>query len=688
MTPPATHYIAERLTTRNWLTSIAPRLRRALRAGARVRFYYIDATPLGERLARSMGSRLGVAVGRLGLDAAHIYDENGLLVWLRTYYRDLQEVLQHIADDPLFPQPPQLDSASRNRLMYLRKQCVPGATLFAGPGTWRSVYLMHACRWHAQRADGTAASIVLWLENQPWFAGLQRYGSTLGGVELVPSGRAYRPTPLIVSVLARSLKVVANGLQRRRQRGRPAAAATPAAAPTIALQYYGHFNLDSPQLHSDFFFWQQSALAGRNVIGLFAFPQDPLDARRIAALAAHGMRGVALRSSATTAPETLFSDTAVMRNAARALAIGAGLATEPRRAWTAAQDRVFESESDYWTRLLERCNAKVFLTWFKYTAEHAAIAEATKRTGGLFAVYQRSFEGNPSAQTAVVADLAFGFSKLGAEVERESGSLIDCYVVTGYLGDHRFPLVKANASAIRASLSAHGAEFIVAYFDEASFPDPRWGVGPQRTRSNYAFLLERVLREPRLGLVLKPKSPRTLRSRLGEVAELLTRALKTGRCHVLEEGVMQGSVPPVQAALAADVAIHESVAAGTAALEAALAGARTLIIDHDGWTISPLSRLGESVIFSDWEALWDALARIRSEGARGGFGDWSALLDELDPFRDGRAAERMGTFLKWIIESYEHGATRERALGDAAERYRTAWGADKVMRVQPAASRP
>ena len=64
-----------------------------------------------------------------------------------------------------------------------------------------------------------------------------------------------------------------------------------------------------------------------------------------------------------------------------------------------------------------------------------------------------------------------------------------------------------------------------------------------------------------------------------------------------------------------------------------------------------------------------------------GFGDWSPMLEELDPFRDGRAAERMGTYLHWLIEGYKAGLERETVLADAAERYCARWGEDKITAV-------
>ena len=92
------------------------------------------------------------------------------------------------------------------------------------------------------------------------------------------------------------------------------------------------------------------------------------------------------------------------------------------------------------------------------------------------------------------------------------------------------------------------------------------------------------------------------------------------------------------------------------------------------------------MIFKDWNVLWHTWSESRaSSGAVPGFADWSPILDEIDPFRDGRAAERMGTFLKWMIEGFSANQTREAVLAQAAERYRRTWGEDKIATVRPAA---
>ena len=244
-------------------------------------------------------------------------------------------------------------------------------------------------------------------------------------------------------------------------------------------------------------------------------------------------------------------------------------------------------------------------------------------------------------------------------------------------------MLRKPAQEIRERLKKNGAQYIVAFFDENSAADSRWLSGHEFIRKNYEFLLEKVLSKPWLGVVFKPKTPRTLRHRLGPVADVLKRAEETGRCFVLEGGALQSSYPPAIGALAADIAIHSNLYASTAGVEAALAGVSTLLLDREGWSISKLYDLGKGkVVFTDWESLWNAIDEYRSSnGSMIGFGDWSALLDKIDPFRDGRAAERIGTYLKWLLDGFKAGFSRDTVMADAAERYCKAWGKDKIAAV-------
>jgi hypothetical protein len=117
-------------------------------------------------------------------------------------------------------------------------------------------------------------------------------------------------------------------------------------------------------------------------------------------------------------------------------------------------------------------------------------------------------------------------------------------------------------------------------------------------------------------------------------------------------------------------------------MDAALAGAKTLLLDREGWPISSLSSLEKGkVIFNDWPSLWKACDEYwhAPEGVPG-FGDWSPILDELDPFRDGRAAERVSMYIGWILDGFRSGLGRKTVLADAASKYAKLWGSDKIKR--------
>lgn len=59
-------------------------------------------------------------------------------------------------------------------------------------------------------------------------------------------------------------------------------------------------------------------------------------------------------------------------------------------------------------------------------------------------------------------------------------------------------------------------------------------------------------------------------------------------------------------------------------------------------------------------------------------GDWSPFLDRLDPYRDGRAGERMGTYLRWCLEGFDAGLDRDNVIRQANAKFNVRWGHDKA----------
>ncbi|MFQ6031144.1 MAG: hypothetical protein ACE5Q6_27080, partial [Dehalococcoidia bacterium] len=414
----------------------------------------------------------------------------------------------------------------------------------------------------------------------------------------------------------------------------------------------------------------------------FALPQAPLDEANWQELHQNGISAVALRPDATTVAEVPIFEPSANSNHQRVI-LPYTQTAGPESRWLEKQLEVYDNLRSYWTDLFAAHQVKVHVTWYKYDANHFAIGDALRSLGGVATIYQRAYESHPSAETMMAADIVFGFSPSVAAVERLSRSQIRYHVTTGYIGDHRHRLLKNAAQKVRSQLQQHGAQQILSFTDENSGDDSRWHTGHPFMRANYAFLLEKVLANPWLGILLKPKTPGTLRRRLGPVAELLAAAEATGRCYIYDDGVIQGSHSPAEAALAADVAVHGHLCAATAGIEAALAGTPTLLLDREGWPTSPLYQLGTGqVAFTDWDDLWQAcLSHWSAPEGSPGFGDWSSLMAEIDPFRDGKAAQRMGTYIQWLLEGFREGFDRETVMSQAAERYCAQWGADKITEV-------
>ena len=85
------------------------------------------------------------------------------------------------------------------------------------------------------------------------------------------------------------------------------------------------------------------------------------------------------------------------------------------------------------------------------------------------------------------------------------------------------------------------------------------------------------------------------------------------------------------------------------------------------------------VVFEDWPQLWSACELFwKDRGQVPGLGDWSEIMDDIDPFRDGLAAERMATYTAWLLEGFQQGLSREQTMAQACERYGQRWGKDKV----------
>ena len=332
----------------------------------------------------------------------------------------------------------------------------------------------------------------------------------------------------------------------------------------------------------------------------------------------------------------------------------------------------------YWKNFFITHNIKVFLSWNIYHNNHIAINKAMNDLGGILAMWERSYHHSPQPSLMTVCDIMFRYGSNSFNNDTINGNKINYGVKIGFVRGYVSEQINIKAKEIKHALYNAGAKKIISYFDQHA-SDFRT---IESDKESYRAILNLLMKTQDFGLVIKPKKPSSLKKRLGnEISYLLEQAIKTGRCYIFEStGARQSNIPVTLAAQCADLCIHGHLYASSAGVECALLGKPTLLLDREGFKRSSLYILGENkVIFTNWS---DTIMAINEyfKSNNNKLGDWGLFLNEIDPFRDGKGAYRMGTYLHNLIKGFENGLDKKDVLENAAEIYCKDWGNDKIIR--------
>lgn len=690
-------YYTEHLTFYSWVFSIFIFFLKNRQGfpGPSCTLYYFDSSRLGRLVARCISWLVNVRSEELDFSISHFRDEEGTLFWKKMMF-DLPEVQEAVKHNREFQRAVQIYGTENQLGAYLYKQITSCDLIHEQ--LFVLTKLLFLIKVVALREKSNNSEPVLFLQERPWFNEIEKYARksklTLFRIKEVHFDiknlplRSHRLKTFVKTIIYYG-RIIKYYLRRSRKKndGSSVFARTRQfqrkndLTPKMAVEYYGNLNLNNPEQFSELFFYSTSKLSGENILLYFNVPFMPVTNEIYETLKEHKVSAVAMNRLAALTPEvpvfqprrknSLFNIETMSQNVLN-------------QKWLDYNIRTYRKQLSYWSEFFVQNNIKMHVAWFKFNSEHYAILDALKANDGIGIMYQRSFEHFPVAWAAHSADVYFGFSQSQAHLGQDKSSVIPYYVVTGYLGDYRFETVRTKAAEIRNRLKARGAEKILAYFDENCIRQSKWDTGYKIMLDSYAFLFKKIIDHPWLGLILKPKVPSTLRKVLSPIAELLAKAEKTGRCILLGEGTFHHtSYPPAIVSLGADIAIHGFFSAATAGIESALTGTPTLYLDAEGYPANALTKLGYGrVIFKNWDDLWRTLTdHWKTPQGVPGFADWSCVIDEVDPFRDGRAAERMGMYLQWLMEGFKDKLPRETVLADAAERYAKIWGKDKIFSV-------
>lgn len=300
--------------------------------------------------------------------------------------------------------------------------------------------------------------------------------------------------------------------------------------------------------------------------------------------------------------------------------------------------------------LCERLNIRAFMSCDDYMPAAQAIQLVAADLGIHTLSYQYSNMGYVGPGMMTTADTALTFSSLYHKRWTRDGIRPGSFVNIGYTFDSSFALIRERACAYRQRLREAGARFIACYFDESARSEKYGLISGDDHRAEVLGLIRLLLEDPSVGLVVKTQYLRHSPGRLGGMESPLARAQATGRYLELRHGVHRNIVLPAEAALVADLAIGHA-AGGTASLEAALVGARSIILNPYGVTghNDDIYAQADIVYASMAEAL-DAIRQYRAGAPdRRNLGDWSSILHHFDPYRDGKAGHRMREILERIL---------------------------------------
>jgi hypothetical protein len=143
---------------------------------------------------------------------------------------------------------------------------------------------------------------------------------------------------------------------------------------------------------------------------------------------------------------------------------------------------------------------------------------------------------------------------------------------------------------------------------------------------------------------------------------------------------------PADAAKVSDFCV--GIGTMSAVAVSALAGARTIYLDYAKLNHNPVTKpystldlLGpDRCVFNDHETLQTSISQYLDDPlSKPYLGDATPVLDQFDPFRDGKARQRIGEYVKCYLNNIDKGRSRDHSLKCAAINYAQKWGEDKVV---------
>ncbi|MCP4265430.1 MAG: hypothetical protein GY777_07630 [Candidatus Brocadiaceae bacterium] len=461
----------------------------------------------------------------------------------------------------------------------------------------------------------------------------------------------------------------------------------------ILASYYSPNGLTFEQnKRCDFFWLLKSRIPHEQVLIYFGRKDMPATETMVNILNANGVKYVAMSKGATvTGKMPVYKPSIGLIK--MLFSLTASVVTQALRSVILIRFRslTFLSGAIYFIReyseaydFYHSMGIKVDVDSSDFGVQHIPRHLALETLGGVSVSFQRAHTPVPQIRGGSTADVYFVFGPYYYSMLKGNVCDHDTIVTCGYITDYSFATVKDSSRVLRKKITKNGAKFIICYFDENSSAG-RFSIIPNK-KSAYVYrkLLNLVISEKAVGLICSPKRPKTIHERLSSITDIIQKAEATGRCLFLE-GDYTASNYPTEAAQASDIVIS-LLLGGTASLESALSGKRVVYLDLEGFYSFREYKWGkDTIVFDNLDSLITAIEKYRcNPNSFDEFGNIGMMpvLKQKDPFRDGKAAERIGHYLHWLLETFNEEKTREEAMECANQNYAEMWGSENVFQYQ------
>jgi hypothetical protein len=612
-------------------------------------------------------------------------------VWVRVEGKDLPELCLRIQQEEFERSP-----FVRGLGCYLFSEKVVYAFLRKKvyDNILQDVIQINVVQWMTQSTGPYPPLFVI--KSSMWFQHLEHYAQ-LRGVRLLQyfnfpwNAFVYNKTILrnIFALGERGLSYIGKVIKNRRVNSTPSPKSKPPRRKMLAIHSAGLAPSLNVADRSEIFFLPNSGIDWTQVLLYFSRSDAPITSLQATKLKEKGVTLVCLSADAAR-----LSSLSVWQPSLGILKIGVYSFSQIARILISSilqggwRQLIYFLELSplllqyvYWHDFFSAYNVGINVNRQGYAKGYAGQHLAMMMLNGISVEYQISSAFHPNVDVMPMADIQFTFSDDWAQVHRPYLRAALEFLAVGYIYDVAFHKLADRAQHLRARLESRGVKFVIGFFDENSSNERNMRIRNEWAMRDYEYLFGRLLEDETLGLICKPKKIATLFTRMPSLKSLVYQAESTGRLIMIgvSDYEVTSAVYPAEVGIASDVVIGQ-LSGRTAAFEAHLVGTPAVLMDNMGISNHSFYDWGKGqVVFDNWDQLFSKLLRYRAlPTSEPNFGNWSPIINKLDPFHDGRAAERIGGYLRNLLEALESGQSREQAMLSASARYAEEWGAKHV----------